>query len=180
MMLRTIALQILRENKDLAAYVSDNYANYGGSPSIHQLRKLIPELLANVPATRIVIDGLDECYEKDQQAVLQELLPLCSPLEARCKLLFSSREGAAIGKSLRKKPFISLKDKNLEVDNDIRHFVRHNLGELRERFGSDVLDNIEQKLVEKAGGMSYITSGLDDSLRRARNVLVGQTHNCHT
>ena len=121
-----------------------------------QLRKLIPELLANVPATRIVIDGLDECHQKDQQAVLQELLPLCLPSDAHCKVLFSSREGAHISKMLRKNPYINLKDKNLEVDNDIRHFVNQNLAELRERFGCEVLDRIEQKLVEKADGRSSL------------------------
>ena len=177
--MRTVALQILRDNEDLAAHVSDKYANHGGNPSIQQLRKLIPELLANARATRIVIDGLDECPEKDQKAVLQELLSLCSPSDAHCKLLISSREGAYISKTLRRKPYISLKDRTSDVDMDIGHFVSQNLGELRERFDSDVLDNIEQRIVEKAGGKSCHSSRLRDCLSKARNVSLGKACHCY-
>ena len=177
--MRTVALQILRDNEDLAAHVSDKYANHGGNPSIQQLRKLIPELLANARATRIVIDGLDECPEKDQKAVLQELLSLCSPSDAHCKLLISSREGAYISKTLRRKPYISLKDRTSDVDTDIGHFVSQNLGELRERFDSDVLDNIEQRIVEKAGGKSCHSSRLRDCSSKARNVSLGKACHCY-
>ena len=153
--LRSLTLQLLRENLDLAPHVADNYANRGFNPSMQQLRKLIPELVATIPSTRLIIDGLDECNEQDQKAVLRELLSLYVLPGVSLKLLFSSREVALIGKSLRKKLYISLKERKSDVETDIRLFVNQNLIDLRERFDkidNTVVDNVEQRLVEKADG----------------------------
>ncbi|KAL9116701.1 MAG: hypothetical protein Q9187_006774, partial [Circinaria calcarea] len=151
--LRALALQLLRAHLDLAPYVCDNYANRGRNPSMPQLRRLIPALLATIPLTRIVIDGLDECQEKDQRQILQELMSLCTPSGVRCKILLSSREGVHLSRALRRKPNISLTERRVDVDTDIRLFVAHNLTELRERFDGKVVDGIEKRVVKKADGM---------------------------
>lgn len=151
--LRALALQLLRAHLDLAPYVCDNYANRGRNPSMPQLRKLIPDLLATIPLTRIVVDGLDECQEKDQKVILQELLPLFTHSGLRCKILLSSREGVHLSKMLRRKPNISLTEWKVDVDTDVRLFVTHNLKELREIFDSKVIDDIEKRVVKKANGM---------------------------
>ena len=152
-LLRALVLQVLRAHLDLAPYICDNYANRGRNPSMPQLKKLIPDLLATIPLTRIVIDGLDECQEKDQRLILQELLSLCSPAGVRCKILLSSREGVHLSRALRRKPNISLRERKADVDSDIRLFVAYKLTELRERFDGKIVDDIEKRVVKKADGM---------------------------
>ena len=147
--LRSLALQLVRQHLDLASYVADSYVNKGTNASIAQLKKLLPELLAGIPSTFIILDGLDECDERDQKSVLTELVALTGP---SCKLLVSSRDGIYISKILRKRPTLSLKDKRKDVDADIRLFVNHSLSELRERFGDTVIDNVEEQVVRKAEG----------------------------
>ena len=150
--LKSIAAQLLRAHLDLAAHVADKYAHQGRASSIQQLRKLIPELLATIPLTRIVVDGLDECHERDQKSILTELLSLSKDSGAHCKVLFSSRESVYISRTLRRKPNISLKERKADVDTDIRVFVNENLTELRDRFGNQIMDDVEQRLVQKADG----------------------------
>ena len=150
--LRTITVQLLRANIDLAAHVSENYSSRGCNPSMQQLRKLIPELLGTISLTRIVIDGLDECQERDQKLILQELITLCTPSGGHCKLLFSSREGVLIARSLRDKACISLKEMKSQVDSDIQKYVNRDLLELRRRFDGSIIDKIEQRVVQKASG----------------------------
>ena len=148
-MLRSIALQLLRQHMDLASYVADNYVNKGSNPSIPQLKKLLVELLSGIPSVFIVLDGLDECDEKSQKSILGELILLTGPT---CRLLISSRDGIYVSKVLHERPTISLREKKRDVDTDIRLFVKHNLIGLRERFGDTVVDEVEEKVVEKANG----------------------------
>ena len=151
--LKSIVLQLLRQHLDLASYVADNYVHKGSSASIAQLKRLLPELLAGIPTTFMILNGLDECNEKDQKSIFTELVALTNP---SCKLLVSSRDGAYISKVLRKKPVISLKDKQRDVNADIRLFVSHSLSELRERFGDTTIDVVEDKVVSKADGKQLV------------------------
>ena len=154
--LRSLVLQLLRQHLDLPPHVCENYTNRGYNPSMQQLRKLLPELLDTIPAIRIIIDGLDECQEKMQKQVMQELLCLCTSSDGHCKILFSSREGVEISKALRRKQCISLRDEKKDVDTDIQLFTHQSLAELRERFNSKEVDDIERTVVNKANGGSFI------------------------
>ena len=127
---------------------------------MQQLRKLLPELLDTISAIRIIIDGLDECQEKMQKPIMQELLTLCKSSDGHCKVLFSSREGVAISKILRRKPYISLKDEKKDVDTDIQLFTNRSLEELRHRFDSKCGDDIEKPVVKKANGENLFSETL--------------------
>jgi hypothetical protein len=107
-----------------------------------------------VPATRIIIDGLDECGIADQKAILNELLLLMKLSGNRCKLLVSSRENACIQRLLGKKPtiFLSEHDQRASIDIDIRLYVHEELMTLRERFEPAVINEVEQIVVNKATG----------------------------
>lgn len=150
--LRCLGLQLLRHHLDLAPHVSENYANRGYNPSMQQLRNLLPELLDVIPAIRIIIDGLDECQEKLQRSIMQELLSLLKSSDGHCKILFSSREGIEISRFLRRKQYISLKDEKKDVNTDIQLFTHQSLIELRERFSTKEMDDIERIIVQKANG----------------------------
>jgi hypothetical protein len=151
--LRTLALQILRAHKDLVPHVFETYANRGLTPSITQLKKLLSEFLVAVPSIRIVIDGLDECSDSDQKIILKEAVSLFTGSEGRCKILISSRECVHISKRLRNKPMISFTERRAEINGDIKLYVSQALEELRHRFGRQIVNDVEQKILEKAAGM---------------------------
>ena len=146
---RTLILQLVRGNVDFASHISDDYIAKCLSCSMAQLKALLPTLLNATVSTRIIVDGLDECEDKQQRQVLQELLKLSGD---RCKLLISSRDGGSISKILKKKRRIALGDCRADVDADIRLYTSQALTELRERFDSEIIIEINQSVAEKAGG----------------------------
>lgn len=150
--LRTVALQLLRCNLDLASLIANEYVYRGSNCGMAQLRVLIPQILELLPCTRIVIDGLDECSIDDQKTILKELQALCLRPTIRCKLLFSSRQEVYIREKLSGKPHIPL-EKRDEVESDIRLFVRYKMTQLRTS-NRTLLKKIESLLVEKANGES--------------------------
>ncbi|KAJ8067481.1 hypothetical protein OCU04_004825 [Sclerotinia nivalis] len=153
--LKSLTLQLLQANIELASHVADKYASSRPTATLAQVRKVLPELIATIPATRIIIDGLDECRVADQKSILNELLRLMKLSGDRCKLLVSSRENACIQSVLGKKPTISLSehDQRASIDIDIRLHVHEELIKLRERFDPAVIDEVEKIIVNKATGM---------------------------
>jgi hypothetical protein len=151
--LKTLTLQLLQANIDSASLVADKYASRN-TATLFQLRKILPELIATVPATRIIIDGLDECEVADQKDILNELFRLMKLSGDRCKLLVSSRENACIHRVLGKKPtiFLSEHDQRASIDMDIRLHVHEELRTLRESFDPAVIKEVEQIVVNKATG----------------------------
>ena len=150
--LRSITVQLLRSNLDLAPHIFENYANKGLAPSIIRLRKLLPELLETIPSVRIIIDGLDEYPETDQRTILTEILSLSKRSGGQCRILFSNREGTHINKALSSRTTISLKDQHVDVKRDIEAYVRSSLKDFRERFGDRLIDQIESIITSKADG----------------------------
>lgn len=152
--LRGIAAQLLQDpdNRELAAYVFENYANKGLEPAIPKLRKLLPELLKTIPHVRIIIDGLDEYPESEQLKILNEMISLTKVDGNQCRVLFSNREGEKIDKILGGRPTISLRDQHAEVKRDIDISVRASLTELRTRFEGGLIDQVHRRIVEQANG----------------------------
>jgi hypothetical protein len=150
--LRTVALQLLRCNPDLASLIANEYVYRGSNCGMAQLRVLIPQILEVVTYTRIVIDGLDECSLDDQRAVLKEVQCLCLRPMIRCKVLFSSRREVYIREKLSGNQHISLEERD-EVELDIRLFVKYKMTKLRTS-NRNLLKRIESLLIEKANGES--------------------------
>lgn len=150
--IRTIILQILRAHQDLAAYVFEEYVSKGLAESMLQIKKLFSKLVSVISTVRIVIDGLDECCDKDQKLIMRELISLLTMSEGHCKMLFSSRDCPHICKALDKKPKISLTKRKANVDGDIQRYVNHALLDLRGRFDSHIIDNAERRIIYKAKG----------------------------
>lgn len=152
--LKSLILQLLQANIELASHVADKYASSRPTATLAQVRKVLPELIETMPTTRIIIDGLDECGIADQKSILNELLLLMKLSGDRCKLLVSSRENACIQRLLGKKPtiFLSEHDQRASIDIDIRLYVHEELITLRERFEPAVIDEVEQIVVNKATG----------------------------
>jgi len=116
-----------------------------------QIKKLLPDLMAACPP-HIIIDGLDECGEKDQRALLAELLTLVKYPDAAVRIMVSSREETYISRTLQKVPTISLTDKKESVNADIREYLRCKLAPLRDSFGDAIVDEVEVTVARKARG----------------------------
>ena len=154
--LKTVALQLLRQHIDLASLIANEFVYCGSNCGITQLKILVPKLLEIVPFTRIIIDGIDECSNENQKTILRELQALCFGPNIRCKILFSSRREVHIREKLSGKPQILL-DGRMEVEFDIRSFVKYNIKKLRT---SDelLLGRLESILAEKANGRRALES----------------------
>ena len=152
--LRSVTVQLLRANPELAPHIFDNYANRGLGPSIVRLRRLLPELLATITSVRIIIDGLDEYPEPEQRTILIEMIALSKSSGGQFRVLFSNREGSQINKMLNGKPTISLRDESADVDKDIEAYVQASLEDFRPKFGDRLIDRIERRIVRKADGRS--------------------------
>lgn len=168
--LRTIALQLLRSNLNLASLITNEYVYCGLNCCMAQLRKLIPQMLEIVPQVRIVVDGIDECSKESQKSILKEIQSIClSPLN-KCKILFSSRKDHYINEKLSGKPQISL-DKRGEVETDILLYVKHKIKRLPTS-NRTLIDKVEGILVKKANGESGAKKKIW-KLIFARDVFVG-------
>jgi hypothetical protein len=118
-----------------------------------QLKELLPNLTKATSETRIIIDGLDECEDRDQTQILKELMKLGGN---RCKILISSRDYGDIGKIPRKKKTLAFRDRRNDINKDIQLYVTQTLAGLRERFGDQIIDEIKRVVVEKADGTFFV------------------------
>jgi hypothetical protein len=148
--LKTVALQLLRQHLDLASLIANEFVYCGSNCGISQLKILVPKLLEITPRTRIIVDGIDECSNENQMAILRDIHALFFGTNVRCKILLSSRREVHIRGKLDGKTQIPLYVR-LEVEIDIRSYVKYNIKKLRT---SDelLLDRLESILAEKANG----------------------------
>ncbi|KAH6689939.1 hypothetical protein BKA61DRAFT_585139 [Leptodontidium sp. MPI-SDFR-AT-0119] len=149
--LSALALQLLRDNPDLAPYIFEEYANKGLAPSISNLRKLVPELLATGTSVRFIVDGLDRYPETDQEAILFELLRISETPGCQFRLLFSSRESGSINRILNRSPRLTLS--NLNLQRDIELYVQCRLKDFLHSFTDDAIKRLKIQMVAKANGM---------------------------
>ncbi|KAH6714004.1 hypothetical protein BKA61DRAFT_428897, partial [Leptodontidium sp. MPI-SDFR-AT-0119] len=160
--LRTVALQLLRRNVDLASLIANQYVYQGTSCGMAQLRTLLPQMLETIDSTRIIIDGLDECSVETQMSVLKDLERLLGK-DVHCKIIISSRRDVKIAEKLSGKTQIRL-DELQEVESDIRLYVKYKVSSIKTT-DPDLRTKIESILVEKANGMFLWVQLVVDELR---------------
>ena len=156
--LRSLAAQLLQTNLDILPYAFENYANKAFSASVSNVRRLLLEILAIIPNTRICIDGLDEYLQSQQRSILTELLQFAKASGSQCKVLISSRDVPTIAKQLRNKPLLSFRDEQSGVDDDIESYLKEHLQDLLERLEGNegVMHEVLSELRLKADGTSKI------------------------
>ena len=154
--LRTLATQLIRHDRELAALVWEIHVRKAETPSTERLRKILPKLIAASPFTRIVIDGIDECDAKDHKYALDQLLLLCNDIKGHGSLLISSRDDGIISRKLRKLPTISLRDEHVAVERDIEAFVRGKFRQVIEEWDLDISKNtttkVQKLLIQRSNG----------------------------
>ena len=154
--LRTLAVQFLQQNLDMAPLVHQAYLQKGKSLSSPSVKGMLKELLISAKSTRIVLDGIDEYDYPMQQEVIRSLLDLTKYVcdgGSHCKILISSRLEPRIDKALPHKLHIPLDTKTSAA---LHIYVQKNVEDLRDchpDFTRSLLDRAENRMQEKANGM---------------------------
>ena len=153
--LRSFATQLLGGNASLAPYILETFANNGQKPTKKNLGTILEKMIASLPSLRIVVDGLDECLQDDQDEVIQDLLRIKGPAPGVCKLLLSSRKHRSISRWLHSKPTIRLDDNIENVNLTISSFIYPKLQSLRDHFSPAIVDELGNLLLAKANGCPF-------------------------
>ncbi|KAL8834089.1 MAG: hypothetical protein Q9170_003925 [Blastenia crenularia] len=110
------------------------------------LRKLIREL--GVDTVYFLLDGVDECIRKEQEALTSTMLKLRDVQPGKFKLLMVSRPIGGMGKT----PTIRLEEME-ETTGDIEKFISKSVEQLANIEGfKDIQQEVEQNLLEGADG----------------------------
>ncbi len=169
--LRSLLLQLLRKDCDLASHVYSKFVLDKKSPSVSALEHLLQVLLTSLPSEPcrreyiwILLDGLDEC-EADKQARLVSLMNQVASNSSSsgstiCKVLVSSRPTHILAKRLGKKQTLSLADEKTSLEEAIRQYASQRMQSLYQKFspleiGADELKEIEYGIARKADGKSH-------------------------
>ena len=177
--LRSLATQLLAKTTSLAPYVLDTFASHGQKPTKKHLGTILEKMITSLPSLRIVIDGLDECLQDDQDEIMQDLLRIKGSTPGACKLLLSSRKHRIISKWLHLKPTIRLDNNTAHINSTISSFIHPRLQTIRDRFDPAIVDHLENLLLEKANGCSFLDFPFH-WLTCFRNVPLGTVGNFHT
>ena len=153
--LRSFATQLLVGNASLAPYILEVFASNAQKPTKKNLGTILEKMITSLTSLRIVVDGLDECLQDDQDEIIQDLLKIKGPALGACKLLLSSRKHRSISRLLHSKPTIRLDDNIDNVNSTISSFIHPRLQSLRDHFSPDIVDSLGNLLLEKANGCSF-------------------------
>jgi hypothetical protein len=163
--IRSLIAQIIKHRSDLLPHVYENYVKIGAPASLPRTREVLSDLLRTMKSAFLVIDGVDECGVAHQRQILSELQSLLTRNDEgnTMKVLVCSRETKEIGRRLGRVPKLSLSESKEEVDRDIATFTTKRLAELQERFSEDIVIEIGNEIVRKAGGKTPLLHLNDDT-----------------
>jgi hypothetical protein len=189
---RLLCAQVLRSKLDLVPYVYEHFVKTSMTASLKRTRELLKHLFLSSGKTFLVIDGLDEYESSDQRTILGELSLLLKARpetrsdepQPKLKLLICSRETKDllrdVSRKLNQALTISLSQERRRITKDIATFARASLAELRGRFDDAEVDQIGERIVQKADGkvlISMIECRL--TLSDIRHVSMGSTRSCN-
>ena len=138
----------------MAPYILDTFASNGLRPTIKSLQIIVERLIGSLASVRIVIDGIDETDPSHQKEIIEDLMGLKRSSQDSCKILLSTRKQPLISKLLQMKPTIRMENHRDSINSMISSFVHQRLSGLRQRHGTDPIDQVESQIVEKAEGPS--------------------------
>ncbi len=151
--LRTLIIQLLRDNTDAIPLAYQAYLQNASSRASPAMKNLFCQLLPVVKLTRLVIDGIDEANQVIQREVLKALLEIQKKVGCNYKLLVSSREEPQIQKTLLSKSHLKLGAKTSE---GLGIYIAEKVKEVKSHFeGMEpaLAAQVEKRLRSKAQGM---------------------------
>lgn len=173
-LLKTLVAQLVYSNHNRAAYIYSEFIRKGVSLSEQRLKSVLNVMLSATAYVRVVIDGIDELPDEEQEKVLNFTLKFRNPqfADSCCKVLLSSRDTALISGRIGRSPAVHLNNETAAVQKAIKGFVHHELSIIRLGFdnihGHAPLEDIERELIEKADGEQLCSSGLSSSFVTSR------------
>ncbi|KXJ88104.1 hypothetical protein Micbo1qcDRAFT_151143 [Microdochium bolleyi] len=167
--MQQLVLQLIRNDVELISFVYETMVLGRKTPSKATLQKLILDIVSvssrlssQIDYMWIVIDGIDECRDDHQKAIIN-LLGLITSKAAKSntstiKVMISSRHTSTLAHLLKKSHIMSLGSRSGSVDHAIGAYVTTRLHPVYERlgeFGSTQADieAIETSIVRKSDGM---------------------------
>lgn len=168
--LRSLLLQLCRQDGDLAAHVYENCVLEKKAPTIPILEKLLQVLLSSIckeprqtSFVWIAVDGIDECDITTQNNVLSLISRVTSKASGYggtiCKALISCRFSHSASSKLRKKQSISLADEKTPMNASIRRYASQRLKSIYVKFHqlglaeNDFME-IENAITDKSDGQN--------------------------
>lgn len=157
---RTFIGQILRKNPGFVPHVYEDFVKKAEVSTLRVLAPLLRTLLTSLPSAFIVLDGLDECNQEAQSLFIKKLDFVISAQKDSnsvstpdVKILISSRDVKTIPNRLRRGLVVSLTKEAEHVSKDIGLYTTRKISELKDRFSSEQVKDIVEKIVAKANGM---------------------------
>lgn len=151
--LRTLAVQLLQQNSDMASLVHQAYLQKGSNRSSVAMKRLLTQVVPDSKVARIIVDGIDEIDRSSQEEVLKALIELQKSTDHCCKLLVSSRDEPQIQKSLAARTQLRLGEKTVE---GLSLYIKDRTKILQQHFpgmNPALVKIAEQRLHSKAKGM---------------------------
>ena len=155
LILRTLTNQLLRQDRELAPLIHQNYLTKGSTKSRPAMKKILKEILPSTNSTsiRIILDGVDECEAVIQRDILTDLIDIQRHAKHRCKLLIASRFEPSIRKSMLQSMHLPLGRK---TEAGLKLYIQGEVSKLKVHFpniDSSLSADIEERLYRKANGM---------------------------
>jgi len=150
--LRSFATQVLAANNGLTPYILETFVNHGLRPTKKSLGMILETLITSLPSVRIVVDGLGEYPQSDQDEVIDDPLRIKGIAPGACKILLSSRKVPYLTKILQSKPIVRLDDHVENMDSIIALLVSSRLACLRSKFDADIVGELGRQILAKADG----------------------------
>ena len=151
--LRTLTIQLLQQNLDMAPLVHQAFYQKGSNRSAPAMKRLLTQILPNSKFARIIIDGIDEGDPTVQGDVLKSLTEIQKSADQCCKLLISSRDEPQIQKFLVARFHLRLGERTVE---GLSLYIKDRITNLQAAFqgmSPALMDLAEQRLHTKAKGM---------------------------
>ena len=173
--LRTLAIQLLQQNLDMASLVHQAYLQKGSNRSGPAMKALLIKVLPTSKVARIVIDGMDELSYATQHEVLKSLVEIQKRVAHSCKVLVSSRNEPQIQKSLATQNHLKLTGQTAE---GLNLYIKDRMRGVQENFpvmNAALIDLAEQQLSNKAKGMFLWVRLVTDMLNYQMSELEFET-----
>ena len=166
--------QLLPQNPEILPYLYDECLRSAkvtlASPQ--DSAKLLSTVLQAVPKTFIVIDGIDECEQKERRAILNFFVSAINDCEpGKIRGFFISQELSDIKTALHDSEALRLNEENSKVD--IKNYVTRRAADIQERFKrmpNEARDHIVKLVCDGHDGMFLFAKLVLENLYSQQNL----------
>ena len=171
---KAMLAQLLQQNPDILAYLYDECLRSAkvtlASPQ--DCVKLLSAVLQAVPQSFIIIDGIDECEQKERRAILNFFVSAINNCEpGKLRGFFISQELNDIKAALHNPETLRLNEEHSKLD--IRNYAVKQASDIQERFRlmpDEARDHIVQLVCDGSDGMFLFAKLVLENLYGQQNL----------